>query len=203
MRIARRSRRSIGGKKHGNEHKSIDRELFASAHIIVRGFEQFVANGGQFDDFKPAFPIDVQWNCIEWESKDKKSHLFNWTLTLLNFFIHLPQKLQNSELSEVVLKELRRRYNGRSSMNQTEVETAQQSMELMRQNVQHLFDNEIQAIVQKYIEVGELVFHLQWLLWNANRFELHYRHTLSQLWRILKRIWKTQELQTNTWDQFR
>ncbi|XP_055298585.1 deoxynucleotidyltransferase terminal-interacting protein 1 [Sitodiplosis mosellana] len=62
------------------------------------------------------------------------------------------KKLQNSELSEVVLKELRRRYNGRSSMNETELETAQQSMNLMRQNVQHLFDNEIQAIVQKYVE---------------------------------------------------
>lgn len=52
------------------------------------------------------------------------------------------------------MKELRRRYNGRSSLQQTELETAQQSMELMRQNVQELFDSEVQAIVQKYIDVS-------------------------------------------------
>lgn len=66
----------------------------------------------------------------------------------------LPQKLPNSELSEIMLKELRRRYNGRSSMQQTEFETAQKSMELMRQNIQHLFDSEVQVIIQKYIEVN-------------------------------------------------
>lgn len=54
-----------------------------------------------------------------------------------------------------MLKELRRRYNGRSSINQTELEIAQKSMELMRQNIQHLFDTEIQTIVQKYIEASE------------------------------------------------
>lgn len=68
-------------------------------------------------------------------------------------FLHPLQKLPNGELSEIVLKELRRRYNGRSSMQQTELETAQQSMELMRENIQHLFNSEIQMIVQKYIEV--------------------------------------------------
>lgn len=39
-------------------------------------------------------------------------------------------------------------------MKQTELETAQQSMELMRTNIQHLFDDEIQHIVKKYIEVS-------------------------------------------------
>lgn len=63
--------------------------------------------------------------------------------------------MPNSELSEIVLKELRRRYNGRSSLQQTELETAQQSMELMRQNVQELFDNEVQVIIQKYIDVSD------------------------------------------------
>lgn len=62
--------------------------------------------------------------------------------------------MPNSELSEIVLKELRRRYNGRSSLQQTELETAQQSMELMRQNVQELFDSEVNVIIQKYIEVS-------------------------------------------------
>lgn len=72
----------------------------------------------------------------------------------LTLLFHTPfQKVANGELSEIVLKELRRRYNGRNSMQQTELETAQQSMELMRENVQHLFDSEIQMIVQKYIEV--------------------------------------------------
>lgn len=61
------------------------------------------------------------------------------------------QKMPNSELSELALKQLRRRYNGRNSLQQIELETAQQSMELMRQNVQEFFDSEIQAIVQKYI----------------------------------------------------
>lgn len=70
------------------------------------------------------------------------------------------QKLPNSELSEIVLKELRRRYNGRSSLQQTELETAQQSMELMRQNVQELFDSEIQVIVQKYIDVSNRIIRL-------------------------------------------
>lgn len=63
--------------------------------------------------------------------------------------------MPNSELSEIVLNELRRRYNGRSSLQQTELETAQQSMDLMRQNVQDLFDSEVQAIVQKYIDVSD------------------------------------------------
>lgn len=53
-----------------------------------------------------------------------------------------------------MLNELRRRFNGRSSANQTEPEIAQQSMELMRQNVQDLFNSEIQVIVQKYIEAS-------------------------------------------------
>ncbi|XP_031636141.1 uncharacterized protein LOC116349026 [Contarinia nasturtii] len=61
------------------------------------------------------------------------------------------KKLPNKETSEVVLKELRRRYNGRNSMHQSEFETAQQSMELMRQNIQHLFNAEIEVIVQRYI----------------------------------------------------
>lgn len=67
----------------------------------------------------------------------------------------MSQKLPNSELSEIMLKELRRRYNGRSSMQQTELEIAQQSMELMRQNIQHLFDSEVQVIIKKYIEVSK------------------------------------------------
>lgn len=53
-----------------------------------------------------------------------------------------------------MLNAMRLRYNGRSSMQQTELETAQYSMELMRQNVQHLFDKEIQIVVKKYIEVS-------------------------------------------------
>lgn len=62
--------------------------------------------------------------------------------------------MSNSELSEIALKEFRRRYNGRSSLQQTEIEAAQQSMELMRQNIQPFFDSEIRAIVQKYIEAS-------------------------------------------------
>lgn len=64
------------------------------------------------------------------------------------------QKMSNSELSEIALKEFHRRYNGRSSLQQTEIEAAQQSMELMRQNIQQYFDSEIQIIVQKYIEAS-------------------------------------------------
>lgn len=63
--------------------------------------------------------------------------------------------MPNSELSESALKELRHRFNGRSSLQQSELETAQQSMELMRQNIQQFFDSEIQAIVQKYIGASE------------------------------------------------
>lgn len=72
------------------------------------------------------------------------------------FLKMLLQKLPNSELSENMLKELRRRYNGRSSMQQTELEIAQQSMELMRQNIQHLFDSEVQIIIKKYIDVSKI-----------------------------------------------
>lgn len=82
---------------------------------------------------------EIQWN--------------KWRVKVFCVFLHPLQKLPNGELSEIVLKELRRRYNGRSSMQQTELETAQQSMELMRENIQHLFNSEIQMIVQKYIEV--------------------------------------------------
>lgn len=64
------------------------------------------------------------------------------------------KKPSNREVSVNVLNAMRLRYNGRSSMQQTEFETAQYSMELMRQNVQHLFDKEIQSIVKKYIEVS-------------------------------------------------
>ena len=63
--------------------------------------------------------------------------------------------MPNSELSGIALKEIRRRYNGRSSLQQSELEIAQQSMELMRQNVQEFFDSEVQAIVKKYIEVSD------------------------------------------------
>lgn len=96
--------------------------------------------------------------------------------------------MQNSELSEKALKELRHRYNGRSSLQQSELETAQQSMELMRQNIQQFFDSEIQAIVQKYIEASEdLAFFLvKWtsfflrIVATNERFKLFYRHISSQ-----------------------
>lgn len=69
------------------------------------------------------------------------------------YFINI-KKPSNRELSINVLNAMRLRYNGRSSMQQTELETAQYSMELMRQNVQHLFDKEIQIVVRKYVEVN-------------------------------------------------
>lgn len=56
---------------------------------------------------------------------------------------------------------MRLRYNGRNSMQQTEFETAQYSMELMRQNVQHLFDKEIENVLRKYIEVSLIINRLK------------------------------------------
>lgn len=56
-------------------------------------------------------------------------------------------------MAESVLKALKLRYNGRGSSQQITHEIAQNSMELMRLNVQELFDKEIELIVQKYTEV--------------------------------------------------
>lgn len=56
-----------------------------------------------------------------------------------------------------VLNALKNRYNGRSTVQETALELAQSSMELMRCNVQHLFDREIQNVVDKYIEVSEML----------------------------------------------
>lgn len=58
-------------------------------------------------------------------------------------------------MAKKVLNALKTRYNGRNSLEQTAHELAEHSMELMRLNIQHLFDKEIQIIVQKYIEVNE------------------------------------------------
>lgn len=92
--------------------------------------------------------------------------------------------MPNSELSENALKDLRHRYNGRSSLQQSELETAQQSMELMRQNIQQFFDSEIQAIVQKYIEASEnLAFFSKMDEFSSTtneHFKIFYRHILSQ-----------------------
>lgn len=84
----------------------------------------------------------------------------NYNIMYFNFELHWHfysiniKKPSNRELSANVLNAMRLRYNGRSSMQQTELETAQCSMELMRQNVQHSFDKEIQIVVKKYVEVS-------------------------------------------------
>lgn len=113
----------------------------------------------------------------------KVSVHFSLFVECIDSYTHFSkQKLPNSDLSEIVLKELRRRYNGRSSLQQTELETAQQSMELMRQNVQDLFDSEVQVIVQKYIDVsGNNVNHFRLGRLDHMMILFHFRHILSQL----------------------
>lgn len=52
-----------------------------------------------------------------------------------------------------VLKALKNRYNGRSSKQQSDLEIASNSIELMRVNIQDAFDKEIDVIVTKYVQV--------------------------------------------------
>lgn len=99
------------------------------------------------------------------------------SLVLINFTF---QKPSNREVSANVLNALRSRYNGRSSIQQTEIETAQQSMELMRLNVQQSFDREVQAIVKKYIEVSG-IFIRNWKLYTSilNPFTDFFRASIE------------------------
>lgn len=92
----------------------------------------------------------------KWDGYKGTSHyyiLFHLRISFYLIIINV-KKPSNREVSINVLNAMRLRYNGRSSMQQTELETAQYSMELMRQNVQQLFDKEIQTVVRKYIEVS-------------------------------------------------
>lgn len=61
--------------------------------------------------------------------------------------------MPKSELADKVINALKTRYNGRSSIEQSASEAAHHSMELLRLNIQHLFNNEVHRIVQKYIDV--------------------------------------------------
>lgn len=58
------------------------------------------------------------------------------------------------EMADSVLRAFRTRYNGRNAVHQTSREIGERSMELLRMNIQELFDEEIDSIVQKYIEVS-------------------------------------------------
>lgn len=61
--------------------------------------------------------------------------------------------MANPEMAESVLRALKNRYHGRYSIHQTNSEWADQSLELMRENIQDLFDKEVDAIVRRFIEV--------------------------------------------------
>lgn len=49
---------------------------------------------------------------------------------------------------------LHSRYNGRCSAQQTPHQIAEHSLDLLRLNIQDLFNDEIEKIVKKYIEVS-------------------------------------------------
>lgn len=90
-------------------------------------------------------------------------HRHQWVFCLFSFvdcssafcMVSRPQKIPVGDMADSVLKALKSRYNGRSSMQQTTDELGEYSMELMRLNVQSLFDKEIETILQKYMEVSK------------------------------------------------
>lgn len=61
--------------------------------------------------------------------------------------------ISNPQMAESVHRALKNRLNGRSHANQTNAEAAARSMELMRVNIQEVFNQEVSAIINKYIEV--------------------------------------------------
>lgn len=97
----------------------------------------------------------TEWNGrkdnIKCEKNPGPLNAFNSRASISIFLNHF-QKLSNRELSGNVLDALRTRYNGRNALQQSEYEIAQHSMDLMRSNIQHLFDEEIQPIIKRYIE---------------------------------------------------
>lgn len=62
-------------------------------------------------------------------------------------------------MAESVHRALKNRLNGRSHVAETNAESAARSMELMRINVQEMFNQEIDAIVSKYIDVNMNSFY--------------------------------------------
>lgn len=56
-------------------------------------------------------------------------------------------------MAESVHRALKNRLNGRSNGTESNHESAARSMELMRINVQEVFNQEIHGIVNKYIDV--------------------------------------------------
>lgn len=61
-------------------------------------------------------------------------------------------------MAATVWKTLKNRYNGRNSKDQTDLEIAYNSIEIMRINIQDSFDREIDGIVKKYIQVKLISF---------------------------------------------
>lgn len=61
--------------------------------------------------------------------------------------------ISNPQMAESVHRALKNRLNGRSHVMESNAESAARSMELMRLNVQDVFNQEIDGIVSKYIDV--------------------------------------------------
>ncbi|XP_065079758.1 deoxynucleotidyltransferase terminal-interacting protein 1 [Ochlerotatus camptorhynchus] len=60
-------------------------------------------------------------------------------------------KMQRPKLSgEAMLEVLKMRYSGRSHANQSAGEAALKSLELLRANIQYLFDKEIEVVIKKF-----------------------------------------------------
>lgn len=57
-------------------------------------------------------------------------------------------------MAESVHRALKNRLNGRSHVMESNAESAARSMELMRLNVQDVFNQEIDGIVSKYIDAN-------------------------------------------------
>lgn len=69
----------------------------------------------------------------------------------------IQQNVFIKNLAEGVLHALHARYNGRCSAQQTPRQIAEHSMELLRLNIQDLFNKEVENIVKKYIDVSSLL----------------------------------------------
>lgn len=118
-----------------------------------------MANAVQFDNIQSTSQWIDNYNCISIGEFSFAIALFvvNYTYSVCVFDLVPPQKIPVSDMAEGVLKALKSRYNGRNTMQQSTDELAEYSMELMRLNVQSLFDKEVETIVQKYVEVRMLM----------------------------------------------